>query len=82
MHLGFYICFCHLSSVTIRAYKQKNNWVWSHAVLLGNLSTCQDLEALFNATDGGVTDAQQAPGAPIGIAVEATEDPYRVYIGQ
>eukprot|EP00434_Breviolum_minutum_P007150 symbB.v1.2.006311.t1/scaffold354.1/size221495/6 len=37
--------------------------------------TSEDLEALFNATDGGVTDAQQAPGAPIGIAVEATEDP-------
>lgn len=33
----------------------------------------QDVAALFNAADGGVLDAQQAPGAPIGIAVEATE---------
>ena len=34
----------------------------------------EDVGALFNATDGGVADAQQAPGAPIGIAVEATDD--------
>lgn len=37
--------------------------------------TSEDVGALFNATDGGVADAQQAPGAPIGIAVEATDDP-------
>ncbi|CAK9090290.1 Hypothetical protein (Fragment) [Durusdinium trenchii] len=35
----------------------------------------EDVAALFNAADGGVLDAQQAPGAPIGIAVEATENP-------
>jgi hypothetical protein len=34
----------------------------------------EDVGALFNATDGGVADAQLAPGAPIGIAVEATDD--------
>ena len=33
----------------------------------------EDVLALFSATDGGVQDAQQASGAPIGIAVEATQ---------
>ena len=71
------MCASRVLHLFLSPFISHNSWVWSHAVLLGNLSTCQDLEALFNATDGGVTDAQQAPGAPIGIAVEATEDPYR-----
>eukprot|EP00438_Fugacium_kawagutii_P008845 Skav208545 [mRNA] locus=scaffold1216:397410:403202:+ [translate_table: standard] len=36
--------------------------------------TSEDVASLFNATDGGVTDVQQRPGAPIGIAVEATNE--------
>ena len=35
----------------------------------------EDVLALANASDGGIADRSQAPGAPIGIAIAETSNP-------